>query len=323
MTPDNISSSDSHTFYEQNIEPWVERNGFAHWAMALMWVLVAALFFYALGFVLQTILVVTNLDLSTASELTPSKLLELTKNKVIQFMLINTIAQVVSIGWMAFLGAKLHQRIKDKKSFLRLKEGERLFPQMGLTAILFIVAFPIVIFLGWINSFLPTGDFMKNLAEQNAEIFKALLEVDGGLFFALLFVGVTPAICEELLFRGYMYRALEKSTRVVVAILISSIIFSLFHIDLTGLLPRFFLGALLAYVTWTSDSLYPAMFGHLINNGGLMIAASFNPEMLTETPSPDSEMPWLLIGLSFIVTPAVLYLLKKYRSEINPKAEHV
>lgn len=323
MTKDNSSSSDNYSFYEQNIEPWVERNGFAHWAMALIWVLVAALFFYALGFVLQTILIVTNLDLSTASELTPSKLLELTKNKVVQFMVINTIAQVVSIGWMAFLGAKLHQRIKDKKPFLRLQKDDSLFPQIGLTIMLFIVAFPIVIFLGWINSFLPTGDFMKNLAEQNAEVFRSLLEVKGGLVFALLFVGITPAICEELLFRGYMYRALEKSTRVVVAIIVSSLVFSLFHIDLTGLLPRFFLGALLAYVTWTSNSLYPAMVGHLVNNGGLMIAASFNPEMLTESPSPDSEMPWLLIGLSFIVTPAVLYLLKKYRSETNPKAEDV
>jgi|GEM_PF-342637 hypothetical protein len=323
MTSDKTSSADNYSFYEQNIEPWVERNGFAHWAMALIWVFVAALFFYALGFVLQTILIVTNLDLSTVSELTPSKLLELTKNKVVQFMVINTIAQVVSIGWMAFLGAKLHQRIKDKKPFLRLQKGDSLFPQIGLTIMLFIVAFPIVIFLGWINSFLPTGDFMKNLAEQNAEIFRSLLELKGGLVFALLFVGITPAICEELLFRGYMYRALEKSTRVVVAIIVSSLVFSLFHIDLTGLLPRFFLGALLAYVTWTSNSLYPAMVGHLVNNGGLMIAASFNPEMLTESPSPDSEMPWLLIGLSFIVTPGVLYLLNKYRSEINPKAEHV
>ena len=202
MTSDKTSSADNYSFYEQNIEPWVERNGFAHWAMALIWVFVAALFFYALGFVLQTILIVTNLDLSTVSELTPSKLLELTKNKVVQFMVINTIAQVVSIGWMAFLGAKLHQRIKDKKPFLRLQKGDSLFPQIGLTIMLFIVAFPIVIFLGWINSFLPTGDFMKNLAEQNAEIFRSLLELKGGLVFALLFVGITPAICEELLFRG-------------------------------------------------------------------------------------------------------------------------
>jgi len=65
------------------------------------------------------------------------------------------------------------------------------------------------------------------------------------------------------------------------------------------------------------------MLGHLINNGGIVLAAGLNPEILESTPSPDSEMPWLLIGLSFIVTPGVLYLLSKYRSEINPKAEHV
>jgi membrane protease YdiL (CAAX protease family) len=323
MATENTAFSNQQTFYEQNIEPWVERNGFAHWAMALMWVFLSALFFYAFGLISQFLVILSNIDVGNSKEFTTSNLLELTKDKVLLFMLINTIAQIITIGGMGFLGVKLHQRIKDKKSFLRLKKGESLLPQIGLTVILFIVAFPIVIFLGWINSFLPIPDFMKDLAEQNAEIFRALLEVKGGLFFALLFVGITPAICEELLFRGYMYRALEKSTRVVVVIIVSSLIFSLFHIDLTGLLPRFFLGALLAYVTWTSDSLYPAMVGHLVNNGGLMIAASFNPEMLTETPTPDSELPWLLIGLSFIVTPGVLYLMKKYRSETNPKAEHV
>lgn len=323
MNQNDFSSTGNQTFYEQNIEPWVERNGFAHWAMALMWVFLSALFFYAFGLIAQFLVILSNIDVGDSAEFTTSNLLELTKDKVLLFMLINTIAQIITIGGMGFLGVKLHQRIKNKKSFLRLKKGESLLPQIGLTVILFIVAFPVVIFLGWVNSFLPIPDFMKDLAEQNAEVFRALLEVKGGLFFALLFVGITPAICEELLFRGYMYRALEKSTRVVVAIIVSSLIFSLFHIDLTGLLPRFFLGALLAYVTWTSDSLYPAMVGHLVNNGGLMIAASFNPEMLTETPTPDSELPWLLIGLSFIVTPGVLYLLKKYRSEINPKAEDV
>ncbi|MEQ8578226.1 MAG: type II CAAX endopeptidase family protein [Balneola sp.] len=319
MTSDNISSTDNHTFYEQNIEPWVERNGFAHWAMALMWVLVAAIAFQVFGGILQLILI-----FSTAENLTdPTAIMDSLTERADLLMLANTVAQFTMIAGGSLIGLKLHRKVKAYKAFLRLQTGENFIQQMGLTAVLFIVAFPIVLFLGWINSFVPVSDFMKQIADQSAEVIGKLLSSENGIVLGFLFIGITPAICEELLFRGYMFRAFEKSTKLITTILVTSLVFSLFHLDITGLLPRMFLGALLAYVTWTSDSLYPAMLGHLINNGGIVLAAGLNPEILESTPSPDSEMPWLLIGLSFIVTPGVLYLLKKYRSEINPKAEHV
>ena len=299
MTSDKTSSADNYSFYEQNIEPWVERNGFAHWAMALIWVFVAAVAFQVFGGILQLILV-----LSTAENLTdPTAIIDSLTERPDLLMLANTVAQFTMIAGGSLIGLKLHRKVKANKSFLRLQTGENFIQQMGLTAVLFIVAFPIVLFLGWINSFVPVSE--------------------NGIILGFLFIGITPAICEELLFRGYMFRAFEKSTKLITTILVTSLVFSMFHLDITGLLPRMFLGALLAYVTWTSDSLYPAMLGHLINNGGIVLAAGLNPEILESTPSPDSEMPWLLIGLSFIVTPGVLYLLSKYRSEINPKAEHV
>jgi membrane protease YdiL (CAAX protease family) len=319
MTGDNISSSDSQTFYEHTIEPWVERNGFSHWAMGLLWVSIAAVAFQVFGGILQLILI-----FSTADNLTDvSSVMESLTERADLLMLANTVAQFTAIAGGAFIGLKLHRKIKANKSFLRLKTGENFLQQLVLTSLLFVVAFPIVLFLGWVNSFVPVSDFMKQMADQSAELIAKLLSSENGIILGFIFIGITPSICEELLFRGYMFRAYEKSTKVITTILVTSLIFSLFHLDITGLLPRMFLGILLAYVTWTSDSLYPAMLGHLINNGGIVIAAGLNPEILESAPSPDSEMPWLLIGLSFIVTPGVLYLLKKYRSEINPRAEHV
>ncbi|MEP2445952.1 MAG: type II CAAX endopeptidase family protein [Balneola sp.] len=319
MTNREVSSTDNYSFYEQNIEPWVERNGFAHWAMALIWVFVAAIAFQFFGLILQLILI-----FSTAENLTdPTAIMDSLTERPDLLMLANTVAQFTMIAGGSLIGLKLHRKVKANKGFLRLQTGENFIQQMGLTAVLFIVAFPIVLFLGWINSFVPVSDFMKQIADQSAELISKLLSSENGIILGFLFIGITPAICEELLFRGYMFRAFEKSTKLITTILVTSLVFSLFHLDITGLLPRMFLGALLAYVTWTSDSLYPAMLGHLINNGGIVLAAGLNPEILESTPSPDSEMPWLLIGLSFIVTPAVLYLLKKYRSETNPKAEDV
>jgi membrane protease YdiL (CAAX protease family) len=319
MTKETFSSTGYNTFYEHNIEPWVERNGFAHWAMALIWVFVTAVAFQVFGGILQVILVI-----STSDSLTdPTKIVESLSERADLLLLANTIAQFVTLAGGTLIGVKLHRKIKENKAFLRLQKGENLVPQLGLTALLFLAAFPIVLFLGWINSFVPVSDFMKQIADQSAEIIKKLLQSENGIILGFLFIGITPAICEELLFRGYMFRAFEKSSKMITTILVTSFVFSLFHLDITGLLPRMFLGVLLAYVTWTSNSLYPAMLGHLINNGGIVLAAGIYPEILESAPSPESEMPWLLIGLSFIVTPGVLYLMKKYRSDIIPKPENV
>jgi len=319
MATENTAFSNQQTFYEQSIEPWVERNGFSHWAMALIWVFVTAIAFQLFGLVLQVILI-----FSTADNLTDSAaIMDSLTERADLLMLANTIAQFTMIAGGALIGVKLHRKIKENKAFLRLQTGENFGVQLGLTAILFVVAFPIVLFLGWVNSFVPVSDFMKQMADQSAELIGKLLQSENGILLGFIFIGITPSICEELLFRGYMFRAFEKSTRIVTAIVVTSIIFSMFHLDIMGFLPRMFLGLLLAYVTWTSNSLYPAMLGHLINNGGIVIASGLNPEIMENTPSPDSELPWLLIGLSFVVTPGVLYLMKKYRSETNPKAEHV
>lgn len=319
MNQSEYSSTDQQTFYEQNIEPWVERNGFTHWAMALMWVFATAVTFQVFGGILQVILI-----FSTSDNLTDTtEIFNSLAERADLLLLANTVAQFVTLAGGALIGIKLHRKVKANKAFLRLKTGENFKEQLVLTAVLFIVAFPIVIFLGWVNSFVPVSDFMKQIADQSAELIAKLLQSENGILLGFIFIGITPSICEELLFRGYMFRAFEKSTKLITTILVTSFIFSLFHLDITGLLPRMFLGVLLAYVTWTSNSLYPAMLGHLINNGGIVLAAGFNPEILENTPTPDSELPWLLIGLSFIVTPGVLYLLKKYRSEIKPAAENV
>ena len=60
------------------------------------------------------------------------------------------------------------------------------------------------------------------------------------------------------------------------------------------------------------------MVAHLINNGGQVVASSFYPEMLDQTMTPETEMPWLLIILSIIVSFALMYLL--YRMKPNKTA---
>ena len=128
-------------------------------------------------------------------------------------------------------------------------------------------------------------------------------------------IGLVPAICEEVMYRGYVQRAFEKSWGIVAAILISGAIFGAYHLQISNFLPLATLGVFLAYLTYISDSLIPAMVAHFVNNGGQVIASNFYPEMLDQKVTPEMDIPVIMVLLSVGATVALLYYLKSLKTE--------
>ncbi|XZE52632.1 CPBP family glutamic-type intramembrane protease [Planctomycetaceae bacterium SH139] len=88
----------------------------------------------------------------------------------------------------------------------------------------------------------------------------------GFLFPLVLLIGVTPAICEEILFRGFLQRRLTQLLPAWLGILLASVAFAALHVDpvhALGVLP---LGLWLGFLAHASGSLWPAIFGHFTNN---------------------------------------------------------
>jgi sodium transport system permease protein len=95
------------------------------------------------------------------------------------------------------------------------------------------------------------------------------------LWLMWLVVAITPAICEEALFRGFVLTGL-RPLGAVPAIGISALLFGIAHASIYRLLPTMFLGIILGIVVWRTGSLLCAIVLHAVNNG---LLAS-----LTETP---------------------------------------
>ncbi len=87
-----------------------------------------------------------------------------------------------------------------------------------------------------------------------------------GIFFFTL--GVLPALCEETLFRGFLYTSLRRSLPVLPSIAISGALFSLAHLDAGGLAQLFVLGCLFAFVFERTKSLLASMVTHCLWNSG-------------------------------------------------------
>jgi sodium transport system permease protein len=112
------------------------------------------------------------------------------------------------------------------------------------------------------------------------QLRKALIPEDGRrpLVVNLLLVALTPAVCEEALFRGAILRGLATRMAPAAAIVCTGVLFGIFHLDLFRLLPSTLLGILLSWLAWRTGSLIPSMAAHFINNAILITLTTYRVE---------------------------------------------
>ena len=165
-----------------------------------------------------------------------------------------------------------------------LNEVLLLLLALGVTALAkgdFRVVFPIrkpelakaagVVVL-WIGSFLVMMVAMGILVVLFP---RHVLEVSGGLsmqfssvpfLISVVIVSITPAICEEAVFRGVVLNSFWTPRNKWIAIVASALLFGVFHGDPIRFVPTAFLGCVLGYIlVETNNIVYTALF-HAINN---------------------------------------------------------
>ncbi len=132
-----------------------------------------------------------------------------------------------------------------------------------------------------------------------------------GLFFYqlgvyLLMFGVLPAVCEELAFRGFILTGLLRRFRPGTAIVMSSFLFALVHMNVFQFLPTLLLGLVLGTLAWRSGSVLPGMVFHLMHNGLLILLGALGqaqeaPEELLPEPLVNFVVQALCLILAFLV----------------------
>ncbi|KUO72815.1 MAG: hypothetical protein APF77_03000 [Clostridia bacterium BRH_c25] len=89
---------------------------------------------------------------------------------------------------------------------------------------------------------------------------------DPAEYIMLLFIIAGSAgICEEILFRGFILRAYEK-LGMWPNIIITALLFSILHLNIQNILAPFFLGIILGFVVYKTNSIFAGILGHFINN---------------------------------------------------------
>jgi membrane protease YdiL (CAAX protease family) len=86
--------------------------------------------------------------------------------------------------------------------------------------------------------------------------------------YATLLVAVFVApFCEEVFFRGFVFPGLRRGMPVGWAIILSALLFGVAHADPGSFAVLFIIGLVLAFLRWRTNSLWPGIVLHAINNG--------------------------------------------------------
>lgn len=169
-------------------------------------------------------------------------------------------------------------------------------PSWGAIAIVvlfYLISLPTMNWLVELNKAMSLPAWMSNIeqamrsAEDSAaEITREILDINSvwQLILCVLVVGVLAGLSEEMLFRGALMRTMQDSRLGKHAVVwISAIVFSAFHLQFYGFVPRMLLGVWLGYLLIWTGSLWVPIIAHALNNSTVVLMsylskAGFLPE---------------------------------------------
>jgi membrane protease YdiL (CAAX protease family) len=141
--------------------------------------------------------------------------------------------------------------------------------------------------IGWVSGLLTE---LMSLVLPNLDGFtiKLLTDcIDAATGFEMVMLIATLAvivpIAEELLFRGYLWDALQRWLPSWAVLIVTALIFALFHgspLHIVGVLP---VGIFLGWLRMTSGSVYAPIVAHMINNALAVVMYIFLGEQLEST----------------------------------------
>ena len=133
---------------------------------------------------------------------------------------------------------------------------------------------------------------------------------------SFVIVSISPAICEEAVFRGVVMHSFDNGKNKWIAIVVTGLIFGAFHGNIWRFVPTALLGIMLGYIVYETDNMiYGALF-HAINNAMPLLSifamkSMYSNEMFQSQMSTmtDNGIPLISIGMYVMYGAAIPLLL--------------
>lgn len=214
---------------------------------------------------------------------------------IITNLIMSELLIVIPIMTVVLIGKK-RERLNNILGFRKIKISTAL-----MTVLFTILIMPLATFFNAISML-----FVENtVASMTGDI------LDVPFFVMFLLMAVYGPFCEELAFRGVIYRGLRKSGNIFGAILLSAILFGLMHMNINQAGYAMALGIMMALLAEATGSTTASFLCHMIFNGEtvcLMFLEKklYSPEMLEEVLNATSSKEEMLASISVVMVAALI-----------------
>ncbi|MEP7251632.1 MAG: CPBP family intramembrane glutamic endopeptidase [Ginsengibacter sp.] len=241
------------------------------------------------------------------------------------------LVQAVSTFFMFFLPVYFLALIAYRKPARFMGFNKNIsYRQFFIVIGILILTFPLSGALAELNNIIPIpknwAAKFKAMEDTRALQEAALININSfpKYLISLVVIGLLPGLFEEVCFRAGLQNILARWFKGPwVAIILTSIIFSVIHISYYGFLVRFALGAILGLIFYYSGNLWLSSLFHFLYNGlqvTLLYLFSFSGK---KTPPKDIEENFP-IWAGAIALVLIIFLFMKLREySINQKEKVV
>jgi len=218
------------------------------------------------------------------------------------------------------------------RGYLKLRE----IPSLWIFLASLLLIFLSLPFINWMLEWnsdlsLPASlagleGWFKAKEEEATKLTELFLETTSctGFLFNLFMIAVLAAMGEEMIFRGIILRLFREWTKNVhLAVLISAVLFSAFHLQFYGFFPRIVLGIILGYLYVWSGSLWVPIFVHFMNNAMAVFISWLDNNGVIEMNIENfgSSESTLMVVSSFILSLGTMYCIYHFGMKKGPPTE--
>ncbi len=247
-----------------------------------------------------------------------TSLLHPDRSMIFLLRMVQSVGQILMLALPVILLAALHTGRKnplslDSMAFLGIRRGV----DVGSVALAVVGIFLLQPLLYTITA-LQDLYLWQSLGEAGAEVVRQRTMMDSFIkelalvrsfpeFLLVAFVlALTPAVCEELLFRGYIQQNYTQSMSSGGAVLLTALVFAFFHLSTANLLPLALLGWYIGYIFSKTGNLAVPFFAHLVNNLAALLFLMFaegadSLMVLWVEPLVRAPWWWLVVAVSSLL----------------------
>ncbi len=198
------------------------------------------------------------------------------------------------------------------------------FKSLLLIVLVWIVALPAMNYIvEWNNNLhLPASlkdieQYLREMEDSAQAVTSSLLSTKswGMMIMMVVVVALLTALGEETFFRAGLLGSMHtgKVNRHV-AVWTVAILFSAFHMQFYGFVPRMLLGAWFGYVMLWCGEVWTPMIGHALNNGMVVIMTFLADQHIIGENYLDklgNENHWLALGSAVLTAIVIIVFMRK------------